>query len=291
MVRRALKAAAATLACVLLALLGYGTAVEPRLILEERRIDMAVPGLPEAWVGERVAVFSDLQVGMWWDNVDMVERVVDRVVDLRPAVVLIPGDFIYGSESVEENVETVGDALEPLAEAGIPTYAVLGNHDHASGGAAEVRAELEALGIAVLENESVELDPPEGAADPLHLVGLAATRPGLTDVDAALDGLADDAPRLVMVHNPASYPDLPAGSAPVTVAGHTHCGQIAVPGMPEWSYLALLQEGEVVADGFAPADYGAPGNSLFVTCGIGFSVVPLRINAPPQLLVVTLAAG
>ncbi len=92
-----------------------------------------------------------------------------------------------------------------------------------------------------------------------------------------------------MLHNPTSFPRLPAGSAPLALAGHTHCGQIALPGSPRWSYLGLNEEEAVVADGYAPADYGADGNELFVTCGIGFSLVPVRINAPPQLVLVELA--
>lgn len=286
--RRVLKATTAGLGAFVLALAVYGTAVEPRLILEERRVEAVVPGLPEAWVGRRVAVVSDLQVGMWWDNVDMVERAVERIVDLDPAAALLVGDFVYGPESVETNVATVGDVLRPVPDAGISTYAVLGNHDHASGGAELLRAELERIGVTVLENEHVALPAPTDGSV-LHLVGLGATRHGRTDVDAALDGLPAGAPRLVMFHNPEAFPRLPAGTAPFAVAGHTHCGQIAAPRTPEWSYLALTEEEEVVVDGFAPADHGAPGNTLFVTCGIGFSLLPVRINAPPQLLVVTLA--
>jgi predicted MPP superfamily phosphohydrolase len=75
------------------------------------------------------------------------------------------------------------------------------------------------------------------------------------------------------------------------VAGHTHCGQVALPGTPHWSYLGLTEEEALVADGWAPQGYGEPGNAMFVTCGIGFSVVPVRINAPPQVVVFDLTAG
>lgn len=71
----------------------------------------------------------------------------------------------------------------------------------------------------------------------------------------------------------------------MAVAAHTHCGQIALPGLQSWSYLALMSdEPQVVVDGFAPQDYGAPRNQLFVTCGIGFSLAPMRIAAAPQLV-------
>lgn len=93
------------------------------------------------------------------------------------------------------------------------------------------------------------------------------------------------------MHNPASFPALPPRSAPLSVAGHTHCGQIAIPGLPAWSYLALRAEERVVVDGWAPRSYGAEGNRLLVTCGVGFSLLPLRINAPPQVVIFELVAA
>ena len=95
--------------------------------------------------------------------------------------------------------------------------------------------------------------------------------------------MPDGAPRVVLMHNPASFPSLPPESAPLALAGHTHCGQIAIPGLPRWSWLELTAREQVVTDGFAPEGYGAPGNRLFVTCGIGFSIIPVRINAAPQV--------
>ena len=132
----------------------------------------------------------------------------------------------------------------------------------------------------------------------MHVVGLGAHRPGLTHVEQALaevpeDALAEipeDAPRVVFMHNPASFPQMPAASAPLAVAGHHHCGQIAVPGLPAWSWLELRGNERVVTDGFAPQGYGADGNRLYVTRGIGFSVVPARIATPPQAVFFDLRA-
>jgi len=282
-------AVAVAMACALL--LVYGVAVEPRLVLDEREITAELPGLDAAWEGEQVAVFSDLQTGMWLANTGMVERVVDRVVEAGPAAVLLVGDFVYGrTPEVSQQVRNVVELLRPIPAAGIPAFAVLGNHDYAVGAADELTAALEELGVEVLLNEAVAVPSDTAKADePLYVVGLGPTRPDLVDVDAALDGVPDTAARITMLHNPTSFPRLPAGSAPLALAGHTHCGQIALPGTQRWSYLGLNEEEEVVADGYAPADYGADGNELFVTCGIGFSLVPVRINAPPQLVLVELA--
>ncbi|MGY1855782.1 metallophosphoesterase [Modestobacter sp. SYSU DS0290] len=264
-------------------LIGYGTLVEPRLILDEEQESVELPGLAAGTPPIDVAVLADVQIGMWWGNPGMTERAVRRAVDAEPDLVLLAGDLVYhAGPDVEPEVETVLELLAPLLDSGIPTYAVLGNHDYASGAEQELTTALEDAGIPVLLNESVPV--PGTGTDPLHVVGIGPVRPGLVDVDQALRDLPEAAPRVVLMHNPAAFPEMPAGSAPLAVAGHTHCGQIALPGLPNWSYPGLTEEEEVVVDGWAPEDHGAPGNALFVTCGIGFSLLPVRINAPPQVV-------
>ena len=289
---RWLKYAAAVLVGIPLLLVVYGALIEPRLILDVERLETRLPDLAPQDADTTVAMFSDLQVGMWLANTNMVERVVAEALEAEPDVVLLGGDFVYSADpDVGTQIDAALALLAPLIESGIPTYAVLGNHDYTAGAADALRAALEDHGIQVLQNEWARLPAPDDAdGGDLHVVGIGATRPGFADVDQALDGLPDDAPRIVLMHNPTSFPDLPAGSAPLALAGHTHCGQIALPGMPRWSYLRLTEEEALVADGFAPTGYGEEGNQLFVNCGIGFSLVPIRINAAPQLVIVELTA-
>lgn len=273
---------------VLVAVTLWGLA-EPRLILDTPRHTVQLPGLTDQEDVVEVAVISDLQVGMWWANTGMVRRAVDEVVAADPDLVLLPGDFLYSTTpDVGAQVGTVLDLLGPLIDSGIPTLAVLGNHDHEAGGAEEVTAELEAVGIDVLLNESVTVPLVGAGGDPgqqLHVVGVGPSRPGLADPEKAVAGVPPDAPRVVMMHNPTAFVDLPAGTAPLSIAGHTHCGQVALPLTPRSSYLGLTEEEKVVADGWAPEGHGAEGNGLFVTCGLGFSMLPVRFNAPPQVAV------
>ncbi|MFF0989865.1 metallophosphoesterase [Kocuria nitroreducens] len=267
---------------------GYGVAIEPRLILDEERIQARIPGLGPDWNGAEVLVFSDLQVGMWWDNTGMIERVVDRAVAAEPDAVLLPGDFLYrGEASVQERVQDAARLLEPLTAAGIPVYAVMGNHDHAVGAVEELTTALEEQGIQVLANEAVPVLG-SGPGPGLFVVGVGPSSVGGAEPAEAFDEVPEAAPRLVMMHHPTTFPELAAGAAPMAVAGHTHCGQIALPLLSSWAHLGLTKEEEIVADGFAPAGYGAEGNAMYVTCGIGFSLLPVRINAPPQLLTVEL---
>lgn len=289
------KGVVAIVLAVVVALVIYGTAVEPRLILDVGVEPGPVPGLPAEWEGQKVAVIADLQVGMWWANEGMARRAVERIVEERPALALIPGDFLYHpGETPAEQVAEAVEIVRPLAEAGIPTYAVLGNHDWGLKTPEDapnpeavrlLREALPAAGIPLLHNHAVPLRADGG--DPLYLVGIGSRYADEDEPAAALQEVPDDAPRMVFMHNPDSFEEIPAGAAPLAVAAHTHGGQIRVPGLPDWSWLALTQGGRVTTDGWIE-DYGAPGNRLYVNRGIGFSLVPMRLFCPPEVTIFVL---
>ena len=213
---------------------------------------------------------------------------------------LIAGDFVYHPEegSSKESVKAA-DLVKPLVDAGIPTYAVLGNHDYRmptkkdpkdAALAAEVQAALEGVGVRVLQNEAVPLVlAGEDVETPLYLVGIDSHVAAEDNAEAALAQLPEGAPRLALMHHPNSFLLFPAGSAPVAFSGHTHGGQLRLPFTPQWSWMSFSEDDAVHADGWAEA-YGEAGNNLYVNRGIGFSVVPLRLNAPPELTLVTLTA-
>jgi len=254
-----------------------------------------------------VGVIADWQVGMWLGNTWTVRRSVDLLVEERPEIVLIAGDFVYGpSDDEDEDIRKVREFVRPLTEAGIPTYAVLGNHDYRMAwpdsepnpqAAERVREALEAAGVRVLKNEAVALetppdrDPASAEKDePLHLVGLGARWPDEDRPEAALSQVPDGAPRFIMMHSPSYFGAFPADTAPVAVAGHTHDGQVRLPGTPEWSWVAYVEEDDVHVDGWIEG-FGQPGNQLYVNRRIGFSSVPLRINCRPEVTLFTLRAA
>lgn len=279
-------------------LLIWGGFVEPRWIDTEEHAAL-VPGLPAAWEGERVAVVADFQIGMWAANTGTMERITDILVRERPAAVLLAGDFIYKpGENAEDEVAKAVEILRPLGAAGIPTFAVLGNHDYSLNkrddpkderAATLVRRALEEIGIRVLNNEAIALGPPgsaEDAATPgagLHFVGVGSAWAEEAQPARALQGVPGDAPRVVFMHNPDSFRQIAAGAAPFAVAGHTHGGQIRVPGTPYWSWLGIVTEGEPTTDGWIEDDYGQAGNRLYVNRGVGFSAIPIRINCRPEV--------
>ena len=254
------------------ALLIWGL-LEPYLIDIEEEV-AEIPNLPTAWEGQKVALITDWQIGMWLSNTSTIRRIVEQLIEERPALVLIAGDFVYkAGENPSEEINKAIEIVRPLVKAGIPTYAVLGNHDYGMDAknapvdvqlATKVHEALEAAGVQMLKNEAVGLALPgnrnqtvarTGGELPLYLVGIG-------------DHWANQ-------------------DKPIFMAAHTHGGQVRIPFLPEWSWMTFVKEDEVHADAWIDG-YGQPGNKLYVNRGIGFSIIPIRINCPPEVTFFTL---
>lgn len=279
----------------IIALLIIWSFIEPRVLNTENET-ATIPNLPTDWKGKQVAQISDFQIGLWGDNRGTARRSVAEIIEAKPAVALISGDFIYHpGENIKPEIETAVDIVRPLVEAGIPTYAVLGNHDYGMSSrkarpktaeAERLETALETAGIEVLENEAVQLRSP-GNSESLYLVGVGSLWANRDNVDKALSEVPNSSPRIVMMHNPDTFEQFPANTAPLSVAGHTHGGQVRVPGTPQWSWLRFTQKDKVYADGWAKG-YGEPSNQLYVNPGIGMSIAPIRLFCPPELTFFTL---
>lgn len=275
---------------LLFALLAQGLLEPYRLVTDE--IDGPVPGLPESWRGAKVVVLADFQVGLWLDNRATVRRAVARALAVRPAFVLLAGDFVHDTE---RGVAPVAEILRPLTAAGVPVYAVLGNHDYAMPTARhrgdpnlarKLTVALQGIGVRVLHNECAPLTNERG--ETLYLVGVGSSLPpGGDDPERALAGTPDGAPRVAFMHHPDAYAKIPAYAAPLAFAGHTHGGQVRLPFGLGPSLLTRLRDGQRFDEDWA-VRHGGPGNRLYVTRGVGCSVLPVRLNCPPEFTLVTL---
>ena len=121
----------------------------------------------------------------------------------------------------------------------------------------------------------------------MYLAGIGSAWAEEDRPAAAVAQVPEGAPRLVLMHNPESFAELPGGAAPLAMAAHTHGGQVRLPFTPEWTWMTYTREDNVHADGWIDG-YGAPGNRLYVNRGIGFSLVPMRLNCPPEVTLFTL---
>ncbi len=255
-----------------------------------RRIELEVPqaGLPRALDGLRVLLVSDLHVDR---ERHAALKVLDGLAGARPDVLAAVGDLVDHARLVP----AVGARLARI-EARAGAFAVWGNHD-AFGrpeGAAprwlreEARplramaAGLAAHGVRVLTNQSARVTV---RGVPVQIVGAGEPSVGLHDLDAAFAGLDPDVYTLLIAHNPDTAFALGGRRADLVLSGHTHGGQIVPP---------LLGPLTLRTYRSLPKPCGlmyVHGRPLLVSAGVGTSGVPLRFNAPGDVMEVTLKAG
>jgi predicted MPP superfamily phosphohydrolase len=276
--RRAAVAAATTAAAALAVHAGW---VEPRRLVV-RDVEPRLPHWPDRLDGLRVGVFSDLHAGVPHVGLATVRRVVDAVNERRPDLHLLLGDHLDASQVLKRRLTPDAVAAElGRLRAPLGTISVIGNHDWRNSGDRMWRA-LSRAGVTVLEDAAVELVAPDGGS--FWVAGLADLRHRRPDLGLALSAVPADAPVLLLSHHPDVFPGVPARVA-LTLSGHTHGGQVAVPllrrPMVPSRYGERYVRGHVVEG----------GRHLLVTSGVGTSGLPVRLLAPPEALVLTLRAA
>lgn len=275
--RRALAVLVALGVGLPLALAGWAFGVEPASLTVHEET-LALPGWPAGHAPLRVALLADLHTGSPWHGLDTLARIVDETNARDPDLVLLAGDYVIhgvrGGTFVppEEIAPVLGRLRAPLG-----AWAVLGNHDHWLD-APRVRAALDAAGIPVLEDEARRIGRSGGG---FWLVGLGDFWEAGCDVAGALAQVTDDAPALAFMHNPDLFPRLTDRYA-LVMAGHTHGGQVALPllGRP----IVPSRYGERYAAGLVVEQ----SRHLYVTTGLGTSILPVRFRVPPQIALLTL---
>jgi predicted MPP superfamily phosphohydrolase len=245
-----------------------------RLRLPEH--DLALPHWPQRLDGLRVAVVSDLHTGGPRFRRRHLEALVETVNAAAVDVVALLGDYVDPDVIGGGRIDPAAVA-QRLARLRSPAVAVLGNHDwhHEGHGAG---AALRHAGIPVLENDALTLDLRGG---PLHVAGLADTRHRDPRVGSALAGIPEGEPIVLLAHDPDVFPYVPARVS-LTLAGHLHGGQIDLPGVRRFvmptRHGSRFKEGHVVE----------AGRHLFVSRGVGYTGLPIRVGAPPEVPILRL---
>lgn len=258
----------------------YAAAIEPRL-LRLRRLTVCSRGWPAGWPSLRIGVISDLHAA--WPHVTLprIADLVRRMTAERPDLVLLPGDFVTKKTRLVRRIpiEPVADVLRPLADTA-PTLAVLGNHDWYHGGE-RVERHLARTGICVLRNTATRVRVRDRD---IWIAGVDDGWTGRTDLARTLADLQGREPAIMLAHMPDIFPRLPPTML-LTVAGHTHGGQVCLPGFgPILTQSALPRR---LAYGLHEID----GRHLYVSGGIGTSAWPVRFCRPPEMALLTLVGS
>ncbi len=281
-------------------LAGYAFGYEPLHRLSVTRYPIA----PAGWPGGfklRVAALADLHACEPFMTVERLEQIVEVTNGLDADVILMLGDYEVNAAlwrrplPPAEWATVLGQLKAPLG-----VHAILGNHDwwddpdvqRQRRGPTRSRIALEKAGVPVYENDVVRVTK-EGR--PLWLAGLAdqiafdngyGHRPrrfeGLDDLEGTLAKVTDDAPVILMAHEPDIFVRVPDRVA-LTLCGHTHGGQVRLMG---WSPVVPSAFGNRYAYGHVVEE----GRHLVVSGGLGCSILPVRFGVPPEIVVVELGA-
>jgi predicted MPP superfamily phosphohydrolase len=228
---------------------------------------LALPQLPSAWDGLTIAQVSDVHAGPFMPA-ERMARVAEMVSNLDPDLVVFTGDQMDRRPSdADLFVRGFAGLSAPLG-----VYGILGNHDHYFDPRISEQALIEA-GVTPLVNGSRVLR--RGGAE-LALIGLEDHNAGPGRApDFSLLGRFPKAFRLCLSHQPRTWHDAVAAGAHLTLAGHTHGGQIALTSRN--LNVARFQSRYIAGP------YRRNDATLYVSRGIGVGAVPLRLGSPPEV--------
>ncbi len=265
-------------------------AVEPgfSLVVKEWTVDHA--GWPAAASPLRIGILTDIHAVEPWMSARRIGGIVERLNAERPDIIVLLGDYVNALRLrlYTANVPVLEWAA-PLRSLYAPlgVYAVLGNHDWWAGEVPAIRQAFDKAGIGLLENAAVKV---RRGREHFWLAGLADllafNSRGFGDLKTTLNHVTDHAPVILLAHEPDIFPYVPP-SVTLTLAGHTHGGQVYIPfiGRPGLSANALGRDAN-----YAYGHIEEQGRHMIVSSGLGLSHLPVRFLVPPEIAIVTLRA-
>lgn len=274
--------AGGTLAAGLTLLTGWGL-IEAVQDPVERTASLSLPGLPQRPGPYKVAVLSDIHIGNRAMDPDRLARIVAQVNGEQPDLVLILGDFVNGKGQMKSDPEDLVGPLSDLA-ATDGVVATLGNHDHWTDPAA-VQQALEEAGITVMSNRAE-------SRGPLLLLGLDDDYTGHADIAGAMnDARGKPGVPVALTHSPDLAPRLPT-VVDLLLAGHTHCGQVVLPGIGSLAPIfgKLVGDRHYYDPRYECGLVQAGPRTTIVTGGLGSGSIPVRIGAEPDWWLLRLTA-
>jgi predicted MPP superfamily phosphohydrolase len=278
----------------------YGFGIEPVLRLRVARYSILPPQWP-AGFQLKIAVIADLHACDPWMSLEHIEAIVERTNALDADIIVMLGDYVAGHRHVTRRIPA-GEWAPVLAglKAPLGVHAILGNHDwwddkavqRDGEGLTAARRALEAAGIPVYDNDVARLSKDgqpfwlAGLGDQLAWLPARRFRPvrrvGVDDLAATLGKVTDDAPLILLAHEPDVAMRVPSRVA-LQLSGHTHGGQVRLFG---WSPVVPSRYGNRLAYGHTRINC-----DVVVSGGLGCSIMPFRLGVPPEIGLVTLGGA
>ncbi len=264
--RRAwLKGAAATGAAITTGAAAYA-ALDRRGSLQLSRETLSIARLPPSLSGTRIGLMTDIHHSRWV-SADDVGAAVRLLMSAQPDLIVLGGDYVTWADRAF--IEPAAEALSVLrAPHGV--FAVLGNHDDDR----DMTSALEARRIAVLKDRRTQLIINGEARD---LVGIRYWTRRESEIRQVLQGASKTV--VLLAHDPRRLAEARVLNIPLVLSGHTHGGQVVLPVVG-----AVAARKFPVVSGSATVEH----TTIFVSRGVGTVYVPVRVNCPPEVAILTL---
>jgi uncharacterized protein len=271
-----------------LATAGTGVIAAAGFIASDRpqvtRIDIRLRGLPHEFDGYTIAQLSDFHYEDHFSVVP-IRKSIELVNALHPDLIVLTGDYVtvpmgdYHRSTAYRFARNAGPCAEVLGKLRAPagTFAVLGNHDGSSDPSYIVHA-LQGHGIPVLMNRSIPLEREKAR---IWLAGIDDVLEGRPDLAAALRPIPSGEVTILLAHEPDFADDAVFAPVHLQLAGHSHGGQIWIPGIGA-PWLPQL------ARKYPRGSYQIGKLTLYTNLGIGTIRMPVRINCTPEVTLITL---
>lgn len=249
-----------------------------------------IPGLPENFKGLKIAFISDVHSSVYMQKPQM-KKYVSEVMKLKADVIFVTGDFVNSKVSeVYPFAEVFTDLKAPMG-----VFGVTGNHDYYSGDIETVVKEIEQCGIKILRNENLSL---ERNGEKIHLLGIddkysksvqEYVETGKTEIGAVenlIKGIPEVEKKILLCHKPYYFDDYAKLGMDLVLSGHTHGGQLVFAkfGNIPISFATIISK--YVAGAYRTKSN--PESLLYVNSGLAAVGIPVRLNCPPEISLITL---
>lgn len=267
-------------ALLLIGIVVWSVFIEPRWVAK-RELNASLPG--HQLKGLRVAIASDWHLTkrpfLRVMTVERAQALVDDINGSKPDIILLLGDYVADRHYAPTLAATAEDEIAlVLSQLKAPkgVFAVLGNHDWGREDN-KMGAALTRHGIQVLDNKATPLPGTDG-----WIVGVGDDLTGHSNPTKAFKALPANAPALIAMHEPITFSEFPAHLNAISFAGHTHGGQVYIPWIG-----ALMMTGRTPLDwAYGWVRYNS--NTMYVTSGLGVSILPVRFNMRPEWVTLTI---
>jgi len=237
-----------------------------RHALQVTRETVPVAGMPPGLAGLRIGLLTDVHHSRWVP-VEDVTRAVRALMAEKPDLIVLGGDYVTWGD--RQFVEPSAEALSTLS-APHGVFGIIGNHDDDH----DMPAALAARGVHILKDARTRVMVNDS---PLELVGIRFWTKKAADISAAMRGAQGTV--VLLAHDPRRLTEARALKIPLVLSGHTHGGQVVLP----LAGAVAATEFPIVS-GLARRD----DTTIFVSRGVGTVYVPVRINCPPEVAILTL---